>query len=195
MLNVILNSILTARAICTHYIGARARAHAHTNTWQHMYAHTHTHTHTRARARPPAFTHTHTHTHTHIHSTSGIYTHTHTHTHTLPLWPSPPGLHPTQLVFSLFHGCFRIFWQRRKHIYIDRKPRLSVTPGHRTVQESLSMVSWREGITKSKQVFWWKLFTPNFRPWGLRQGPVSLTDSYKSSRKDWAEYYVTVHPM
>ena len=42
------------------------------------------------------------------------------------------------------------------HIYIythtDRKTRLSVTLGHRTVQEGLSMVSCRESITKSKHV-------------------------------------------
>ena len=38
-------------------------------------------------------------------------------------------------------------------LYIDRKTRLSVTPGHRTVQEGLSMVSRRESITKSKHVF------------------------------------------
>ena len=35
----------------------------------------------------------------------------------------------------------------------DRKTRLSVTPGHRTVQEGLSMVSCRECITMSKHVF------------------------------------------
>ena len=28
----------------------------------------------------------------------------------------------------------------------------------------------REGITKSKHVLYWKLFTPNFRPWGICQG-------------------------
>ena len=44
-----------------------------------------------------------------------------------------------------------------------------MTPGHRTVQEGLSMVSCREGITKSKHVLYWILFTPNFRPWGLCQ--------------------------
>ena len=46
----------------------------------------------------------------------------------------------------------------------DRKTRLSVTPGHRTVQEGLSMVSCRESITKSKHVLYWKPFTPNVRP-------------------------------
>ena len=35
----------------------------------------------------------------------------------------------------------------------DRKTRLSVAPGHRTVQEGLSMVSRRESITKSKHVY------------------------------------------
>ena len=57
----------------------------------------------------------------------------------------------------------------RHYIYTGRKKRFSVTPGHRTVQEGLSMVSCREGITKSKHVFHWKLFTPNFRPWWLCQ--------------------------
>ena len=33
------------------------------------------------------------------------------------------------------------------------KERLSMTPVYRTVQEGLSMVSSREGITKSKHVF------------------------------------------
>ena len=46
----------------------------------------------------------------------------------------------------------------------DRETRLSVTPGHRTMQEGLSMVSCRESITKSKHVLHWKPFTPNFRP-------------------------------
>ena len=39
------------------------------------------------------------------------------------------------------------------YIYIDRKTRLSMTPVHRTVQEGLSMESFRECITKSKHVF------------------------------------------
>ena len=54
--------------------------------------------------------------------------------------------------------------------YTDRKTRLSMTPVHRTVQEGLSMVSCREGITKSKHVLYWKLFTPNLCPWGLCKG-------------------------
>ena len=33
------------------------------------------------------------------------------------------------------------------------RERLSMTPVYRTVQEGLSMVSCREGITKSKHVF------------------------------------------
>ena len=33
------------------------------------------------------------------------------------------------------------------------RERLSITPVYRTVQEGLSMVSCREGITKSKHVF------------------------------------------
>ena len=50
------------------------------------------------------------------------------------------------------------------YIYTHRKTRLSETPGHRTVQEGLSIVSCRESITKSKHVLYWKLFTPIFRP-------------------------------
>ena len=46
----------------------------------------------------------------------------------------------------------------------DREIRLSVTPGHPTMQEGLSMVSCRESITKSKHVLHWKPFTLNFRP-------------------------------
>ena len=34
------------------------------------------------------------------------------------------------------------------------RERLSMTPVYRTVQEALSMVSYREGITKSKHVFY-----------------------------------------
>ena len=41
----------------------------------------------------------------------------------------------------------------KRDIYIDRKTRLSMTSVHRTVQEGLSMVSFRECITKSKHVF------------------------------------------
>ena len=40
----------------------------------------------------------------------------------------------------------------------ERETRLSVTPGHFTVQEGLSMVSCRESIIKSKHVLYWKLF-------------------------------------
>ena len=56
------------------------------------------------------------------------------------------------------------------YIYIDRKTRLSATPGHCIMQEGLSMVSCRESLTKSKHVLYWKRFTPNFGPWGLCQG-------------------------
>ena len=69
-----------------------------------------------------------------------------------------------------------IQWERERDRQTERqteKTRLSVTPGHRTVQEGLSMVPCRESITKSKHVLDWKLFTPNFCPWGLRQNPVS----------------------
>ena len=59
---------------------------------------------------------------------------------------------------SPFVSCNRV--QRQT----DRETRLSVTPGHRTVQEGLSMVSCRESITKSKHVLYWKFFTPNFCP-------------------------------
>ena len=69
--------------------------------------------------------------------------------------------------FFFFWGGGGIFFTCK---YIYRKIKLSVTPGHRTVQEGLSMVSCREGMTKSKHVLFWKLFTPKFRPWGLCQG-------------------------
>ena len=46
----------------------------------------------------------------------------------------------------------------------EKLTRLSVTPVYRTVQEGLSKVSCREGITKSRHVLFRKLFTPNFRP-------------------------------
>ena len=39
------------------------------------------------------------------------------------------------------------------NIYIYRETRLSVIPVHRTAQKGLSMVSGREGITKSKHFF------------------------------------------
>ena len=39
------------------------------------------------------------------------------------------------------------------YIYVHTHTRLSVTPRHRTVLKGLSMVSCREGITKSKHVF------------------------------------------
>ena len=42
--------------------------------------------------------------------------------------------------------------ERQRQRETRRQRRLSVTPGHRTVQEGLSMVSCREGITKSKHV-------------------------------------------
>ena len=46
----------------------------------------------------------------------------------------------------------------------ETQRKLSVTPGHRTVQEGLSMVSCRESITMSKHILYWKRFTPNFHP-------------------------------
>ena len=48
-----------------------------------------------------------------------------------------------------------------------RKTKLSVTPGHRTVQEGLGMVSCRKGITKCKHVF-----IGNSRRWPERRLPV-----------------------
>ena len=53
-----------------------------------------------------------------------------------------------------------IWWHK---LYIHRKTKLSVTAGHCTVQEGLSMVSCRESITQSKHVLYWKLFTLNRR--------------------------------
>ena len=48
---------------------------------------------------------------------------------------------------------------REKEKENKKQTRLSVTPGHRTVQEGLSMVSCRESITKSKPVLYWKRYS------------------------------------
>ena len=51
------------------------------------------------------------------------------------------------------------------YMFVDRKTRLSMTPVYRTVQEGLSMVSCREGITKSKHVFFLvETFCSEFSP-------------------------------
>ena len=97
---------------------------------------------------------------------------------TTELWPplSVCGSGSGCVSVSLHHSCYMlstvtiIYLQVWRYIYIylhTEKTRLSVTPGHCTVQEGLSMVSCREGITKSKHVLYWKLFTPNLCPWGL----------------------------
>ena len=46
-----------------------------------------------------------------------------------------------------------IYIYRERERERERKTRLSMTPVHHAVQEGLSMVSCREGITKSKHVF------------------------------------------
>ena len=59
-----------------------------------------------------------------------------------------------------------------------------MTPGHRTVQEGLSMVSCREAITKSMHVLYWKPFYSEFFTLEgfVKACPVGLTDSYKQTK-------------
>ena len=48
--------------------------------------------------------------------------------------------------------------ERERERERERGERLSMTPVYRTVQEGLCMVSCREGITKSKHVFWFYIY-------------------------------------
>ena len=57
------------------------------------------------------------------------------------------------VLLVVIHTYIYIYMTTNIYIYRQKKTRLSMTPVHRTVQEGLSMVSFRECITKSKHVF------------------------------------------